>query len=279
MKEISAAENDVQSIIRKNQSSVIIKRKRRKYTDDSDDRSSSNDEVEVCSGCAGMIQDQNQETDYDLLLCDSCPRAFCLRCIALAHYDGDIKTAWSIAEDYCQSHCKVWRCIYCCPTSELLNKQRFVEPITQENALGPKNHKTAGNIFESIDDDLALDQVQVRRQRDVNTQRKRRRINDTETKEFENQDYDVDFTESVERHNMREENGDNDCHMVMGTREEPKGSDMEGTIQQCYACDIQLDEKITSSDDDNEAGKKMTYMYSMHMHPILRYDLFTLFDC
>jgi hypothetical protein len=114
-------EDDVQSILqeinntKKSKKNKKNKKNTRGKKDVGPDNTSSSNEMEMCSGCAGFAQDDNDE-DYDLLLCDSCPRAFCLRCVALAH--GGTPSAWSTADQLAQSK-KTWKCIYCKPTTEL----------------------------------------------------------------------------------------------------------------------------------------------------------------
>jgi hypothetical protein len=118
--DLVAVEHDVQSILRKRK-----KKNKLRNNDGSDEEEeeedSHEDEMDTCSGCAGRALDENDE-DYDLLLCDSCPRVFCKRCVAIA-------STWSTAEDLVQSD-DPWKCIYCEPTTELVRMQL---PIPRPN--------------------------------------------------------------------------------------------------------------------------------------------------
>jgi len=190
-KELVAVEDAVQSILQKrNNTKKNKKNTRRGKKDDSSDNTSSSYEMDMCSGCASIAQDENEE-DYDLLLCDSCPRAFCLRCVAFAL--GDTTSAWSTADHLAQSN-KVWKCIYCNPTTELVRLQQSIQ------------------------------------QPDVDAQ--------TETEQSD----EVVIPDSA--------------------------------IQKCCACDIQLDEKLTvetAGERDEQPMDISTYLYSTHVHPLLRY--------
>ena len=116
--ELVAVEHDVQSILRKRKKKNKLRNNNGSDDDDEEEEDSDDAsftyEMDTCSGCAGRALDENDE-DYDLLLCDSCPRTFCKRCIA-------ISSTWSIAEDLVQSD-DPWKCIYCEPTTELVRMQ------------------------------------------------------------------------------------------------------------------------------------------------------------
>ena len=45
-------------------------------------------ECQSCSSCAGHYQDEHGE-DYDLMICEQCPRCICYKCVADANGGGD----------------------------------------------------------------------------------------------------------------------------------------------------------------------------------------------
>jgi len=50
---------------------------------------------------------------------------------------------------------------------------------------------------------------------------------------------------------------------------------LESEIQKCWACDIQLDQKLIiekgdEDENDQESAENSTYLYSTHGHPLLR---------
>ena len=115
-----AVEDEVQLVLlKKRKSNGIIETR---MDEESDDDISSTHEMDICSGCASLSSDGN---DGLLLLCDSCPRAFCKRCVASVH-SGDRASAWSAVEALAQSD-DTWKCIYCKPTKELVRMQLSIK--------------------------------------------------------------------------------------------------------------------------------------------------------
>ncbi|KAL3784945.1 hypothetical protein ACHAW5_003625 [Stephanodiscus triporus] len=100
-----------------------------------DDNGEDGTTTNSCSWC-GLVDDELGEHDVsdnipcsDLLLCDVCPRAFCVRCVILSH-GGDV-AAWEEVRRHTKSGSgsgsgdEEWSCPHCCPTS-FLEKLRDV---------------------------------------------------------------------------------------------------------------------------------------------------------
>ncbi|KAL3786252.1 hypothetical protein ACHAW5_001033 [Stephanodiscus triporus] len=117
--------------------------------DDGEDGTTTNS----CSWC-GLVNDELGRHDAsdsipssDLLLCDACPRAFCVRCVILSH-GGDV-AAW---EEVCRhttsgsasgSDDEEWRCPHCCPTS-------FLEKLRDAHAHRDDSANILGRIPRDI---------------------------------------------------------------------------------------------------------------------------------
>jgi len=84
-----------------------------------------------CSWCAGDAEVEN-DRDSDLLLCDSCPRAFCKRCTALAHGGGDggLKMVQKLESDS-----GPWSCLHCEPPYALRCMQEFLRDNISEETV------------------------------------------------------------------------------------------------------------------------------------------------
>eukprot|EP00957_Ditylum_brightwellii_P029970 2268756-Ditylum_brightwellii.AAC.1 len=67
----------------------------------------------ICSWCAGENCDQKEEGEDEdqLLLCDSCPRAFCVRCVCLAHGGGE--QGHNIVKELMENTADKWLCPGC----------------------------------------------------------------------------------------------------------------------------------------------------------------------
>lgn len=137
MNELVAVELDAQCIIGRKQGKL-------QESDTSDEGETSDDascalsEMDTCSGCAGRALDKQGE-DFDLVLCDECPRVFCTRCVAMAH-GGDVESAWLKVEQLIKSN-DPWKCIYCEPTPELTRLQlQIPRPDISTNARSTERH-------------------------------------------------------------------------------------------------------------------------------------------
>ena len=98
-------------------------------------------EMNACSWC-GLEDDELGENDdideipkSDLLLCDQCPRAFCVRC-AILSLGGD-QSAWETVRHEKESD-KDWTCCHCQPTDFLEQLQ-----AAHEKAVGDTSPKSS----------------------------------------------------------------------------------------------------------------------------------------
>ncbi len=110
-------------------------------------------EMNACSWC-GLEDDELGENDdideipkSDLLLCDQCPRAFCVRC-AILSLGGD-QSAWETVRREKESD-KEWTCCHCQPTVFLEQLQ-----AAHEKAVGD----TSPNSSTMNDDDEKCENI------------------------------------------------------------------------------------------------------------------------
>ena len=261
-----AVEDLVQSILcEKKRSNRRSKRKKRKRgsddDDDSSDDSSSYHEMEYCSGCASIAQDKSEE-DYNLLLCDSCdPRAFCVRCVALAH--GGTESAWSTAEAFCQNSSEPWYCICCKPTEELVIMRMNVQ---QSNIVARPEPDESDMARDSLEN--KVDKLESAKQHNVDSEKETDQSDNEKDRGLENK---INILEGENQQAMDSETDPDE--MMIGRR----GNEVvipDSAIQKCCACDIQLDEKLTvetAGERDEQPMDISTYLYSTHVHPLLRY--------
>jgi len=117
-------------------------------------------EMNACSWCGLDDQELGDNENYvkdgvpgsDLLLCDKCPRAFCVRCVMLS-LGGD-KSSWELVRDVLKSD-EEWVCCKCKPTDYLQRLQSAYNKITCSSP-SPSDDNEDGKLSptpDSKDDD------------------------------------------------------------------------------------------------------------------------------
>jgi len=118
-------------------------------TKDDEGDANDNEMDSYCSWCVGRsIVERDDETD--LLLCDTCPRAFCKRCTALAHgggVDGGKIVEGLLSDD------GMWSCIFCEAPHALKCMQEFLHDcmISEERSSGITSSKTEVGKSKKLD--------------------------------------------------------------------------------------------------------------------------------
>lgn len=119
-------------------------------------------EMNACSWC-GLEDDELGENDdmdeipkSDLILCEKCPRAFCVRC-AILSLGGD-QTAWQTVRHEILESDKEWVCCHCHPTHFLEQLQAAHEIIATMNDNDDVNHEnTEIGDLKGIDHDESVE--------------------------------------------------------------------------------------------------------------------------
>ena len=102
-----------------------------------------NEDINACSWC-GLADDdlaENDTTDSipcsDLLLCDNCPRSFCVRCVLLS-LGGDV-AAWETVKEIIQGEKEndKWLCCKCSPTDYLRQLQCVYDKMVNSTSPSP----------------------------------------------------------------------------------------------------------------------------------------------
>ena len=119
------------------------------------DTSDKMEETEICSWCA----DEYHQGD-DLLMCDTCPRGFCDKCVSLAHGSGakgDSVVKELMAVD------SLWSCIHCKPTILLkAMRDKWTKGVTEEDEDGSSSQsddESESLVMESEDNDEKIQRI------------------------------------------------------------------------------------------------------------------------
>ena len=175
--EAYAVEDDVQRLISM-QDKVKID------DSDNDNLHCYNDEFEMeyCSWCA---TNSDEET---LFLCDNCPRVFCKRCVAIAYGGG---SKGSKATETIQAESGDWFCLFCQPTSILLQMRQHL--LEQEEDVDSECINNDHDVKIDTYDDAVQDLLaKLAEQEDLLEEAEMMLEHDSEMKQFEEIQQEVD---------------------------------------------------------------------------------------